>query len=106
MQLLLTLQGHPPLRFSVPGPVALQRVCSRRGHPAAVTVLTCRNSVESDLGHGSELECSPHMLQRGEGGFAGHSQLELKDLPCSEGSHRYRRKTAFQGRKGRDLLFE
>ena len=77
-----------------------------RGHPAVVTVLKCRNSVKSDLGHGSELECSPHMLQRGEGGFAGHSQLELKDLPCSEGSHRYRRKTAFQGRKGRDLLLE
>ena len=38
--------------------------------------------------------------------FAGHSQLELKDLPCSEGSDRYRRRTVFLGRKGRGLLFE
>lgn len=77
-----------------------------RGHPPVVTMLKWRNNVTSDLGHGSELECSPQILPRGEGGFAGHSQLELKDLPCSEGSDRYRRRTAFLGRKGRGLLFE
>ena len=33
------------------------------------------------------------------------SQWEYKDLPRSEGPGGYRRGIAFQGRKGRDLLF-
>lgn len=51
-----------------------------------------------------ERECSPQILLRR--GFAGRPKEEWKVMLGHQGSGRYRRrKTAFRGRKGRDLLF-